>query len=509
MRVWTVFLGLWLAAAVVWGQQLLWRQPILTGEAVAYAPNGQLLATLAAGNQVALYQSGQAVGMLRGAQDSLRAIAFSPNSGLLVAGDDAGSVYLWQVSNGALLWRVSAFSGRALAVAFVSDSVIAVGGDGGNLQLRNATNGSLIRALSGHTASITTLAVSPNRDALASGDESGQARVWRVADGTTIQSWQAQPSVITALAWSANHTLAMGSLSGEIRLWARDNLGMWFLSRTITNAHDGDVVGLAFNSTNQLFSAGGGDGKVRRWDPATGAKLGEFTASPSGVLSFALRPDGGQMSTGVVERVVRLWGANGAPQGTLGGHQDTVSGVGFASSNLLATVSYDETLRLWQLTNGAPNGSPINLNGFVTSGVARPDGNQIAVGYLDGKIALRSLPTGTLNREWNGHSDTVLCLAYTPDGSQLVSGSYDGTAKVWNTSTGAPPLYTLSGHAGAVHAVAVSQQHIASCDTGGQVHLWSRATGQRIQQWSAHSDVIHAAAFSPNGALLATGGQDG
>ncbi|MFN7161904.1 MAG: hypothetical protein ACK4NB_02460, partial [Fimbriimonadales bacterium] len=508
MRVWTVILGLWLAMAALWGQQLLWRQPILTGEAVAYAPNGQLLATLAAGNQVALYQSGQAVRMLRGAQEPLRAIAFSPNSALLVACDDTGGVYLWQVSNGALLWRISAFSGRALAIAFVNDSVIAVGGDEGNLQLRSTTNGSLIRALAGHTTAITALAVSPDGAELVSGDESGQARVWRVADGATLQSWQAQAGAITALARSANHTLAMGSLSGEIRLWERNNLGIWSLSRTITNAHDGDVVGLAFSSTNHLYSAGGGDGKIRRWDTATGAKLSEFTASPGGVLSFALRPDGGQISTGVVERTVRLWGANGAPQGTLGGHQDIVSGVGFASNNLLATVSYDETLRLWQLTNGAPSGSPINLNGFITTGVVRPDGNQMAVGFLDGTIALRTLPTGALNREWNAHSDTVLCLAYAPDGSQLVSGSYDGTAKVWNVSTGAL-LFTLGGHAGAVHAVAVSQPHIASCDTGGQVRLWNRATGQLVQQWSAHSDIVQTAAFSPNGALLATGGQDG
>ena len=289
MRVWTVILGLWLAAAALWGQQLLWRQPILTGEAVVYAPNGQLLATLAAGNQVALYQSGQAVGMLRGAQKPLRAIAFSPDSALLAACDDTGGVYLWQVSNGALLWRVSAFSGSALAIAFVSNGVIAVGGDGGNLQLHSATNGSLIRALAGHTTAITALAVSPDGAELVSGDESGRARVWRVADGATLQSWQAQAGAITALARSANHTLAMGSLSGEIRLWERNNLGIWSLSRTITNAHSDDIVALAFSSTNQLYSAGGADGKVRRWDTASGAKQSEFTASPNGILSFALR----------------------------------------------------------------------------------------------------------------------------------------------------------------------------------------------------------------------------
>lgn len=506
MRIWAVVLGLWLTASVLLAQQAIWRQPIVTGEAVAYAPNGSLIATIATGNQVVLYQSGQAVGVLRGALNPLTAIVFAPSGQFLAACDDAGEVYLWRLSDGALLWRVSAFAGRALCLRFVNDALLAVGGDGGVLQLRRASDGGLERTLTGHVGAVSALAIAPDGSELVSGDENGQARLWRINDGELRQTWQAQAGAITAIAWSSNQTLAIGSLLGRIRLWARNAQGQWFQTVQII-AHDGAVSGLAFAGTTMLYSAGSLDGKVRRWNPTNGASQGEFTASDFGVLSLALRPDGTQIATGVGERAVRLWNINGAAQGTLGGHQDSVIAVGFAQSNLLATVSYDETLRLWSLTNGAPYGTPVNLNGFVLAGAVHPNGGQIALGYFDGKVALRTLPAGVLARVVDAHTEEVLSLAYSPDGGQLVSGSYDGTAKVWNVSTGTL-VHTLSGHFGGVHAVVVSSDRIATGDTNGEVRLWNRATGLQERVWSAHNDPIQALAFSPDGALLATGGQD-
>lgn len=509
MRICAVVLGLWLCAASLLGQQALWRQPILTGEVVVYAPNGQLIATLATGNQVVLYQSGQVVGALRGALNSLVAIAIAPNGQWLAACDDGGAVYLWRLSDGALLWHVSAFTGRALCIAFVDNSLLAIGGDGGALQLRRVSDGGLERTLSGHTSAVTALAVAPNGAELVSGDENGQARLWRIGDGALLQTWQAQVGTITAITWSVNQTLATGSLLGQIRLWARNSQGQWFQTRQIANAHDGAISGLAFSGTNLLLSAGSMDGKVRRWNPTNGAAQGEFTASSVGVLSLALRPDGAQICTGVGERVVRLWGVNGAAQGVLGGHQDSVVAAGFATGDFLATVSYDETLRLWNLSNGAPYGTPVNLGGFTLTAAVHPNGNQIALGYFDGKVALRTLPAGALSRVWNNaHTDEVLSVAYSPDGSQLISGGYDGAAKVWNVNTGAL-VHTLSGHFGGVHAIACSNDWIATGDTGGQIRLWNRSTGTQAGVWNAHTDAVQALAFSPNGALLATGGQDG
>lgn len=504
MRIGAVVLGLWLSVSCLLGQQVLWQQPILTGEAVAYTPNGQLIATLTAGNRVALYQSGQVVGVLDGASGWLQAIAISSDGQFLTAGDDSGRVYLWRLSDRRLLWETDALSGMVQTIAFVGNTLIAVGGEGG-LQLRRALDGSLERALVGHPSPVTTVAVAPNGAELVSGDESGQARMWRIADGALLQTWQAQVGTITTLAWSGQ-TLATGSLLGQIRIWTRSSQGQWMHSRQI-NAHDGEVSGLAFGANNLLYSAGGIDGQVRLWNSTTGASQGGFAASESGVLSFALRPDGMQICTGVGERVLRLWSTNGTLQGALGGHTDSVIGVGFAATGRVATVSYDQTLRLWNLVNGAPFGTPVSLSEFALAAAIRPDGAQAAVGDSNGRITLHSLPSGAQDRQWSAHTNEILCVAYTPEGNQIVSGSYDGTAKVWNTT--GTLVHALNGHSGAVQAIAASSAFIATGDTLGRVRLWNRTTGGQERDWDAHSDICLSLAFSPNGALLATGSQDG
>ncbi len=65
-----------------------------------------------------------------------------------------------------------------------------------------------------------------------------------------------------------------------------------------------------------------------------------------------------------------------------------------------------------------------------------PDERQFASGGDDRKIALRSLPTGAVQKELIGHEAFVTSLAFSPDGRTLLSGDLAGTVKVWSVRTG-------------------------------------------------------------------------
>jgi eukaryotic-like serine/threonine-protein kinase len=65
-----------------------------------------------------------------------------------------------------------------------------------------------------------------------------------------------------------------------------------------------------------------------------------------------------------------------------------------------------------------------------------PDDSLFASGGNDRKIALRSLPTGAVQKELIGHEAFVTSLAFSPDGRSLLSGDLAGTIKVWNVRTG-------------------------------------------------------------------------
>lgn len=141
----------------------------------------------------------------------------------------------------------------------------------------------------------------------------------------------------------------------------------------------------------------------------------------------------------------------------------------------------------------------------------RPDGQQIASGAVDGSLHLLDAATLTSTQVISAaHEGPIMRLDYSSDGTLLLSsGQNDGLVHLWDVTTGTRHT-TLSGHAGAVRAAALSPDGLlaATGDESGTVRLWNTATGALLGDISAHSADIFDMAFSPDGTLLATGGAD-
>jgi uncharacterized caspase-like protein len=114
---------------------------------------------------------------------------------------------------------------------------------------------------------------------------------------------------------------------------------------------------------------------------------------------------------------------------------------------------------------------------------------------------------------FQGHSDTVLSVAFSPDGKTVASGSADSTVRFIDplnaNATGAP----ITGHIGPVSAVKFSPdgEMLATAGSGGDertVRLWNVRDRGVIGRLTGHLDSVMDVAFSPDGTMLATASAD-
>ena len=66
------------------------------------------------------------------------------------------------------------------------------------MRIWNADNGAAVRTLSGHADYVYGLAVSPDGALIASGAFDGEVRIWKVADGSLVKSFNASPGLPVA-----------------------------------------------------------------------------------------------------------------------------------------------------------------------------------------------------------------------------------------------------------------------------------------------------------------------
>ena len=237
-----------------------------------------------------------------------------------------------------------------------------------------------------------------------------------------------------------------------------------------------------------------------------------FSGHSGYVLSVAFSPKGQLIASGSWDNTVKLWRANdGALLKTFSGHSDGIRSVAFSpDGKLLASGSSDNTVKLWRVGDGKLMKTFKGHSNSVLSVAFSPNGQLIASGSSDSTIKLWRAADGNLLKTLSGHSDYVHSVAFSPDGELLASGSRDNTVKLWRVGDGTL-VKTLSGRSGVVSSVAFSPNGtlLASGSADKTVKLWRVANGKLVKTISGHSRSVLSVAFSPDGDLLASGGADG
>jgi len=136
---------------------------------------------------------------------------------------------------------------------------------------------------------------------------------------------------------------------------------------------------------------------------------------------------------------------------TLIGHMHTVVclvHVETSSLNVLASGSYDKTIKLWNINTGTCLQTLYGHSDFIRSLILL-DRLLLASGSYDCSIKLWDLKQNKNQykciRSLLGHASWITSLLFNNETRQLISDSADNKIKVWNVETG-ECLHTFEGH---------------------------------------------------------------
>lgn len=384
--------------------------------------------------------------------------------------------------------------------------------------------------LTGHTATVSALAYSPDGETLASGAFDGTVRLWDPATGRTRKVFGGHagrdtPEFVRTLAFGPDgRTLVTGG-NDEARLWKvgtnRPRATLHVPGgdlRSVAYGPDGDTIATSSDETN--VRDGRTRGAVRLWDAATRRPRGTLMDGPADGGPVLFSPDGRTLAVTAGPRG-QLWDVATRRIRTTFPVR-FVNGMAFSpDGRTLVTVG--EGLVLWDARTGRPRvelpeaeeGSPVAFS---------PTGDAFATtaGSGDGTIRLRDPATGRVRstlaeprgsvppRTASGGPPLfrqVQAMAFGPDGRTLASAESDGKVRLWDTGTGhLDATLTVSLTDGPVELAFSPDGRTLATVGGGAVRLWDTATRYARASFPDGGGTLRPA-FSPDGRTLVVGGR--
>ncbi|XP_020581444.1 periodic tryptophan protein 2 homolog [Phalaenopsis equestris] len=271
----------------------------------------------------------------------------------------------------------------------------------------------------------------------------GQLLVWEWRSESYILKQQGHYFDVNCVAYSPDsQMLATGADDNKVKVWTASS-GFCFIT---FSEHTNAVTAVNFMANNHCLLSASLDGTVRAWDLFRYRNFRIFTTpSPRQFVSLAVDQSGEIICAGTVDSFeIFVWSMKtGRLLDILSGHQGPVHGLMFSPTNaILASSSWDKTVRLWDVFEGKGAVETFQHNHDVLTVVFRPDGKQVACSTLDGQIIFWDSLDGILMYTIEGKRDiaggrlmtdrrsaanstsgkyfTTLC--YSADGSYILAG---------------------------------------------------------------------------------------
>ncbi len=321
--------------------------------------------------------------------------------------------------------------------------------------------GPLLFILRGHSALVTSVALTSNGRYAVSGSVDKTLRVWDIETGEELHTLRGHRDAIRAVAVISDDRLAVSVSADEmIKVWDLES------GAEIEDLESVTRDALCERNSNRLMLI---YGKVNVITPdgrfsidARNQQFSRESYKKYGALKIC------DLKRGVELGTVRV--------------QEEISAIALTPDSRFALIgTYSGVLRIWNLDKLEETRVMMGHSSRIDVIKVTPDGRRAVTGSFDSTVCVWDLKTENEPIVVDKHKDRVTSVAIAPNGQYAVTASYDRTLKVWDLPSG-KLLNTLAGHNSSIYAVAVSfdSSVVASVSGDRTFRVWDPETGEEL-----------------------------